>query len=118
MTHVVALDQPYFKGSPAQATPPDGTLKKGTKVLLFSFSGSYSKVMTEDGLTAYTSTDCAGADLEEVAVMLAWRRGRALTYRVRLVCDAASGGLGRGTAFQGEFPRPRPRRAGPCGGSD
>jgi hypothetical protein len=57
-THVVTKDQPYFKSVPASPTAaPDGTFKAGTKVLVFSFSGSYAKVNAEDGTTAYTATE-------------------------------------------------------------
>jgi hypothetical protein len=57
-THVVSKDQPYFKSVPASPTAtPDGTFKAGTKVLVFSFSGSYAKVTAEDGTTAYTPTE-------------------------------------------------------------
>ena len=56
MTHVLTKDEPYYTFSPAQAKPPDGTLKAGTRVVLLMPRGSYSQVMTCDGKRVYTST--------------------------------------------------------------
>ena len=56
MTHVLTKDEPYYTTSPAQAKPPDGTLKAGTKVVVLMPRGSYSQVMTGDGKRVYTST--------------------------------------------------------------
>jgi hypothetical protein len=50
-------DEPYYTTSPAQATPLDGTFKAGTKVTVTENAGSYSRVVSEDGITAYVATD-------------------------------------------------------------
>ena len=56
MTHVLAKDEAYYAGSPAQGRPPEGTLKSGTKVVVLMPRGSYSQVMTADGKRVFTST--------------------------------------------------------------
>ena len=56
-THMLSKDEPYYKSVPTAGATPDGTLKSGTKVLLFSFAGDYSKVSGEDGTTMYVLTD-------------------------------------------------------------
>ena len=57
LTHVLTKDSPYYKATPAQAKPADGTLKSGTKLLLLTPSGSYSQVWAENGVKAYVATD-------------------------------------------------------------
>lgn len=56
-SHEVTRDEPYYTTSPAQAKPPDGTFKAGTKVTLTEDGGSYSQVVSEDGIAAYVATD-------------------------------------------------------------
>jgi hypothetical protein len=57
LSHEITRDEEYYLTSPAQATPPDGTFKAGTKVSLVSDSGSYSRVLSEDGVSAYVASD-------------------------------------------------------------
>ena len=57
-THVLTKDEPYFSAVPAAASAaPDGTLKSGTKVLMFSWTGLYAKVTAEDGTTGYVAIE-------------------------------------------------------------
>jgi uncharacterized protein YgiM (DUF1202 family) len=56
-SHELTRDEPYYRTSPAQATPPDGTFKAGTKVTVTENAGGYSRVVSEDGTTAYVATD-------------------------------------------------------------
>jgi hypothetical protein len=56
LTHVLTADAPYYKSSPAQGKPADGTLKSGTKLLLLMPAGSYSQVWAENGVKGYVST--------------------------------------------------------------
>jgi len=56
-SYVVTRDTPYYKGSPAQGTPPDGTLTAGTRVRVLQASSSYTRVRTEDGeVTGWVSS--------------------------------------------------------------
>ncbi len=55
--HEVTRDEPYYTTSPAQGRPPDGIFKAGTKVTVTEDAGSYSRVVSEDGITAYVATD-------------------------------------------------------------
>ena len=55
-THVLTEDAPYYKSSPAQGSPADGTFKAGSKVLLLVPGEPYSQVKSQDGTTAYTTT--------------------------------------------------------------
>jgi hypothetical protein len=57
LTHVVTTDTPYYKSSPAQGRPADGTFKGGTKVLLLMPMGSYSQVQAESGAKGYVATE-------------------------------------------------------------
>jgi len=57
-THVLTKDEPYYKELPAAATAPsDGTLKAGTKVLVFVPSVPYCKVGLEDGTNVYVAIE-------------------------------------------------------------
>ena len=56
-SHEITRDEPYYLTSPAQAKPPDGTFKAGTKVSLVSDSGSYRRVLSEEGVSAYIASD-------------------------------------------------------------
>jgi uncharacterized protein YgiM (DUF1202 family) len=56
MTHVIIRDTKHYRAGPQQQSPPDGTLKAGTKVKLLSDQGSYSSVVTEDGTETFVST--------------------------------------------------------------
>jgi hypothetical protein len=57
-THVLTKDEPYYKELPAAATAPsDGTLKAGTKILVFVPSVPYCKVGLEDGTSVYVATE-------------------------------------------------------------
>ena len=57
LTHIVTTDTPYYKSSPSQGKPADGTFKSGTKVLLLMPMGSYSQVQTESGTKGYVTTE-------------------------------------------------------------
>jgi hypothetical protein len=57
ITHTLIQDEPYYTESPAQARPPDGTFKAGTKVTLIRSTGSYSEVRAENGVQGYVRTD-------------------------------------------------------------
>ncbi len=59
-SHEVTRDEPYYRTSPAQARPPDGTFKAGMKVALIENAGSYSRVVSEHGIAAYVATDALG----------------------------------------------------------
>jgi hypothetical protein len=57
VTHQLTLDEPWYADSPAQGRPPDGILKKGTRVSILGQAGNYSQVWTEDGsVKGYIST--------------------------------------------------------------
>ena len=55
-THELIEDEVYYIVGPQQATPPDGTFEKGTKVILLQDSGSYSQVTSEADVTAFVAT--------------------------------------------------------------
>ncbi|MFO1092578.1 MAG: MG2 domain-containing protein [Planctomycetaceae bacterium] len=50
-------DAEYYKASPAQMSPPDGTFPAGTKVTVIRRAGSYSLVRSADGIEAFVATD-------------------------------------------------------------
>jgi len=52
-THVVAQTTPYYRYGPMQPEPPQGDLPEGTRVIVLSKEGSYSRVLASNGLTAY-----------------------------------------------------------------
>lgn len=57
LTHTVASEAEYCTTGPQQARPPEGTLAAGTRVKLVESAGSYSRIVTEDGITAYVASD-------------------------------------------------------------
>ena len=54
-THTLTRDEPYYLTGPQQGRPPEGTLKAGSKVNLLESAGSYARVATEDGTTAWVA---------------------------------------------------------------
>ena len=56
VTHVINSEETYYLDGPQQMRPPDGKFKAGTKVELVQEAGSYSVVVSEDGIRAYVST--------------------------------------------------------------
>jgi hypothetical protein len=62
MTHEVVQDTPYYLTGPQQGRPPEGTFKAGTRVKLLQDGGSYARVQSEDGITAWA----AKSDLKEL----------------------------------------------------
>jgi hypothetical protein len=56
-THSVMQATAYYLTGPQQGRPADGKLTKGTKVRRIKQAGSYCQVETEDGKTAYVSSD-------------------------------------------------------------
>ena len=56
VTHVINSEETYYLDGPQQMRPPDGKFKSGTKVELVQEAGSYSVVVSEDGIRAYVST--------------------------------------------------------------
>ena len=56
VTHLVSGEEYYYIDGPQQMRAPDGKFKEGTKVQLVQDSGSYSVVVSEDGVRAYVST--------------------------------------------------------------
>jgi len=56
VTHVISSEETYYLDGPQQMRPPDGKFKAGTKVELVQEAGSYSVVVSEDGIRAYVST--------------------------------------------------------------
>lgn len=56
VTHVVTVEEVYYLDGPQQMRPPDGKFKMGTRVELVQDAGSYSEVVSEDGIRAYVST--------------------------------------------------------------
>jgi hypothetical protein len=57
MTHSITKDQPYFTAMPGAGVAPAGMLKAGSKVLVIVPDASFSQVVTDMGISAYTSTD-------------------------------------------------------------
>jgi hypothetical protein len=55
-THVATTDTEYYLSGPAQARPPEGTVKAGTRVRVLQEAGSYTRVETEDGITGYVAS--------------------------------------------------------------
>ncbi len=56
VTHVIGGEEVYYLDGPQQMRPPDGKFKAGTRVELVQDAGSYSVVVSEDGIRAYVST--------------------------------------------------------------
>ncbi len=55
-THEVVKEAAYYRTSPAQARPPDGTLAQGMRVRLVRDGGSYAEVETPIHETVWVST--------------------------------------------------------------
>ena len=58
--YVLTKDAQYYKNSPAQPMPPDGTWREGTKVTLVKSMGNYKLVESSDGTKAYVASDALG----------------------------------------------------------
>ncbi len=56
-THSVTVETAYYVTGPQQARPPDGRLAAGTLVRVVEDAGSYLRVETQDGVTAYVARD-------------------------------------------------------------
>lgn len=56
-THVVSTEAAYYRESPAQGRPFDGSLYPGTKVVLLRDAGSYALVRTESGADVFVAAD-------------------------------------------------------------
>ncbi len=68
-THVVTRDTDYYLSGRAQAVPPEGTLRAGTKVWLLEEAGSYTRVETEDGVEGYVPSDALACDATTTAML-------------------------------------------------
>ena len=55
MTHEVKADAAWY-AHPAQATPPSGTLKKGTRVRVDKGAGGYSRFCASKWLCGWVQT--------------------------------------------------------------
>lgn len=55
LTHRLKDDTVYYD-HPAQARPPNGTIKKGTRVAVVQPAGSYTLIRAEDGTRGYVAT--------------------------------------------------------------
>ncbi len=56
-THVIRSDADYYITGPQQAKPPEGKFIKGTQVRIIMTAGSYTKVTSNAGVTAFVATD-------------------------------------------------------------
>jgi hypothetical protein len=56
LTHVLAVDQPFYLSEPGAAPKPAGTLMAGSKVLVLIPGAMYSQVLTDKGISAFTLT--------------------------------------------------------------
>jgi hypothetical protein len=54
-THIITTATPYYSSSPAQGSPPNGTLDLGKEVVLVRSEGSYSLVRVRDASGDKTS---------------------------------------------------------------
>jgi hypothetical protein len=54
-THELTQDEAWYE-HPAQGRPPDGTMLKGTKVRVLNPAGSYTEVLSDDGVRGYVSS--------------------------------------------------------------
>jgi hypothetical protein len=59
---VLTRDVVYYATSPAQARPPDGTLKRGTPVDILQDAGSYAKIRAPGGITGYVERDAISSE--------------------------------------------------------
>ena len=55
-THELTRDEPWYE-HPAQGRPPNGTMRRGTKVRVLNPSGSYTEVLSDDGVRGYVASD-------------------------------------------------------------
>src|SRR5829696_1080069 len=55
-THELTRDESWYE-HPAQAVPPNGTLRKGTKVRVLAPAGSYTQVLSDGGVRGYVSSE-------------------------------------------------------------
>jgi hypothetical protein len=62
-SYVITTTTPYYKNSPAQAMPADGSFKAGTRVSVVKKMGNYTLVRAIDGTQGYVPT----ADIAPVA---------------------------------------------------
>ena len=60
--HVVLVGTPYHVSGPAQATPPEGVLRAGTRVRLLEQVGGHVWVETEDGVRGCVASDALACD--------------------------------------------------------
>ena len=56
-TYIISHDTVYYLSGPQQSMPPEGKFTAGQRVRLLQDAGSYSLVESEDGITAYVSSD-------------------------------------------------------------
>ena len=54
-THELTQDEPWYE-NPAQGSPPNGTIHKGAKVRVLNPAGSYTEVLSDEGVRGYVST--------------------------------------------------------------
>jgi hypothetical protein len=52
-THSISEDTPYYIDGPQQARSRDGFLRKNTQIIILQNRGSYSLVLTSEGIKAY-----------------------------------------------------------------
>jgi hypothetical protein len=56
MTHVTVRDTYYYLDGPQQGRPPDGKFPEDTRVEMLDEKPAYSRVESEDGITAWVET--------------------------------------------------------------
>ena len=56
-TYIISHQTVYYLSGPQQSMPPEGKFKAGQRVRLLQDAGRYSLVESEDGITAYVSSD-------------------------------------------------------------
>jgi len=54
--YVITTTTQYYKNSPAQPMPPDGTFQAGTSVTIVKKLGNYTLVRAADGTQGYVPT--------------------------------------------------------------
>ena len=57
LDHQLSGDTEYYKSSPAQGSPPDGSFTAGTRVEVTESAGSYSHVRVDDGREGWVAAD-------------------------------------------------------------
>jgi hypothetical protein len=55
-THQLTQDEAWYE-NPAQGRPPNGTIRKGSKVRVLNPAGSYTDVLSEDGVRGFVSSE-------------------------------------------------------------